>query len=69
MCAGSRIYYVNRDNINAGRHGCDPPWGYIGTGYTSYPGSCCRVASDGAVEKADGNGSVEVIEASPLAAE
>ncbi|KAK2010248.1 hypothetical protein LZ32DRAFT_693456 [Colletotrichum eremochloae] len=67
MCAGSRIYYINRDAQNAGRHGCDPPWGYIGTGYPSYPGSCCRVSSDGAVEKTEDDGSVQVIEASPLA--
>lgn len=69
MCAGSRIYYINQDNINRGIHGCDPPWGYIGTGYTSFPGSCCRVASNGAVEKAEEDGSVQVIEASPLAEE
>ncbi|WYZ39654.1 hypothetical protein EsH8_III_001568 [Colletotrichum jinshuiense] len=67
MCAWSRIYHVNRDNINRGLHDCDPPWGYIATGYTNYPGSCCRVASNGAVEKVEDDGSVQVIEASPIA--
>ncbi|RYP38466.1 hypothetical protein DL767_002582 [Monosporascus sp. MG133] len=69
MCAGSRIYYVNQDNINRGLHGCDPPWGYIGTGYTSFPGSCCRIAPDGTVEKEEGDGAVQIIEASPMKSE
>ncbi|KAF9872008.1 hypothetical protein CkaCkLH20_10640 [Colletotrichum karsti] len=68
MCAGSRIYQINRDNQNRGLHGCDPPWGFIGTGYTSYPGSCCRLASNGAIEKAEEDGSVQTIEASPMEA-
>ncbi|KAK1963445.1 hypothetical protein LY78DRAFT_553089, partial [Colletotrichum sublineola] len=41
MCAGSRIYLTNRDNMDRGLHGCDPPWGYIATGYTNHPNSCC----------------------------
>ncbi|EQB55866.1 hypothetical protein CGLO_04170 [Colletotrichum gloeosporioides Cg-14] len=51
VCAGSRIYNVNEDTQNRGLHGCDPHSGYIGTGYTSYPSSCCRIASNGAAEK------------------
>lgn len=69
MCAGSRIYLVNRDQMNAGGHGCDPPWGYIATGYTNHPQSCCRIARDGAVEKVEDDGSVLVVEASPMAVE
>ncbi|GAW25326.1 hypothetical protein SAMD00023353_0403570 [Rosellinia necatrix] len=66
MCPGDRFYYVNRDNIDRGLHGCDPPWGFFGFGYPSYPGSCCRVAEDGAVEKVEEDGSILTVEASPL---
>ncbi|KAF5527012.1 hypothetical protein CGCA056_v000353 [Colletotrichum aenigma] len=44
MCAGSRIYYVNKDNQNRGLYGCDPPWGYVRTGCITYTGSCCRIS-------------------------
>ncbi|KAF4872912.1 hypothetical protein CGCSCA1_v007941 [Colletotrichum siamense] len=63
MCAGSRIYYLNKDNQNRGLHGCDPHWGYVGTVYTSNPSSYCRIASDDAVEKDGDDGPVENIEA------
>ncbi|KAF4432923.1 hypothetical protein CFRS1_v007848 [Colletotrichum fructicola] len=63
MCPGSRIYYLNKDNQSRGLHGCDPHWGYIGTVYTSNPSSCCRIASDDAVEKDGDDGPVEKIEA------
>ncbi|KAF6794630.1 hypothetical protein CMUS01_06048 [Colletotrichum musicola] len=67
MCAGSRIYEINRDAQNAGRHGCDPPWGYIATGYTNHPGSCCRTANDGAVVKGEEGSELLTIEESPVA--
>ncbi|KAI9148704.1 hypothetical protein HJFPF1_10745 [Paramyrothecium foliicola] len=35
------IYQVNRDQINAGGHGCDPPWGFIATSRNEFPGYCC----------------------------
>lgn len=50
QCTGiSGIFYVNQDNINRGLHGCDPPWGYIGPSFSSYPGFCCREAEDGSL--------------------
>ncbi|KAM0329880.1 hypothetical protein ACHAQA_004045 [Verticillium albo-atrum] len=60
MCANGWIYLVNRDAINAGRHGCDPPWGFIATTRSGHPGYCCREAPDGEVETLEG---VEVNEA------
>lgn len=38
------IYQINQDNLNNGRHGCDPPWGYISAGNTQFPGYCCRLS-------------------------
>ncbi|ETS73703.1 hypothetical protein PFICI_14649 [Pestalotiopsis fici W106-1] len=41
QCVNGAIYQVNQDNVNAGRHGCDPPWGYISANNAQFPGYCC----------------------------
>jgi hypothetical protein len=35
------IYLVNQEAVRAGRHGCDPPWGYIADRNPNFPGYCC----------------------------
>ncbi|KAK8062719.1 hypothetical protein PG997_014816 [Apiospora hydei] len=48
VCRGdSGIYQLNRDKLAQGGDACDPPWGYIGEGRSSFPGYCCREAPDG----------------------
>ncbi|KAM3536843.1 hypothetical protein ARSEF1564_010234 [Beauveria bassiana] len=41
MCANGWIYQVNEDQMRAGGHGCDPPWGIIATTRSGHPGYCC----------------------------
>ncbi|KAK4209914.1 hypothetical protein QBC37DRAFT_485774 [Rhypophila decipiens] len=41
QCANGWIYQINQDAMNAGRHGCDPPWGFIATSNSRFPGYCC----------------------------
>ncbi|KAK2018456.1 hypothetical protein LZ32DRAFT_328061 [Colletotrichum eremochloae] len=54
MCRNGWIYQVNRDQMNAGGHGCDPPWGFIATSRGGHPRYCCREMNDGTVETKDG---------------
>ncbi|KAH8708796.1 hypothetical protein HC256_008736 [Beauveria bassiana] len=41
MCQNGWIYEVNMDQMRAGGHGCDPPWGFIATSRGGFPGYCC----------------------------
>ncbi|KAI1159294.1 hypothetical protein F5B18DRAFT_655805 [Nemania serpens] len=47
QCANGWIYQLNQDNLNRGLNGCDPPWGFIVTSSSVFPGYCCREAEDG----------------------
>ncbi|KAF4504305.1 hypothetical protein G6O67_008472 [Ophiocordyceps sinensis] len=39
-CAEDRYYLINEDRVKAGGHGCDPPWGFLATGYENIHGFC-----------------------------
>ncbi|ATY60547.1 hypothetical protein A9K55_005458 [Cordyceps militaris] len=41
MCQNGWIYEINRNQMNAGGQGCDPPWGFIATSRKSHPQYCC----------------------------
>ncbi|KAF7524410.1 hypothetical protein G7054_g11417 [Neopestalotiopsis clavispora] len=41
QCANGWIYQVNQDKVNASANGCDPPWGFIATSNSQFPGYCC----------------------------
>ncbi|OTA98603.1 hypothetical protein M426DRAFT_17237 [Hypoxylon sp. CI-4A] len=41
QCRDAKIYQLNQDNLNAGLHGCDPPWGIIANHNSQFPGYCC----------------------------
>lgn len=62
MCANGWIYQVNRDQLRAGGHGCDPPWGFIARSRSGHPNYCCRDLPGDEVETKDG----EVLEVSDV---
>ncbi|KAI5922253.1 hypothetical protein F4810DRAFT_289112 [Camillea tinctor] len=62
QCANGWIYQLNQDNINRGLHGCDPPWGFIVTSSSQFPGYCCREAGDSEAEGITGEEALEFIE-------
>ncbi|KAK8128765.1 hypothetical protein PG984_009873 [Apiospora sp. TS-2023a] len=41
QCRDGKIYQVNQDAVNAGGHGCDPPWGFLANSNIQFPGYCC----------------------------
>ncbi|KAL0473388.1 hypothetical protein QR685DRAFT_491883 [Neurospora intermedia] len=42
-CQDDRYYALNRDNLKAGKHGCDPPWDRYPGGPCTLKVSCCPV--------------------------
>ncbi|KAK2013593.1 hypothetical protein LZ32DRAFT_657928 [Colletotrichum eremochloae] len=61
QCAGGDIYQINEANMNSGRHGCDPPWGYITDSNAHFPGYCCRTAEGQASEGITGDEALEYL--------
>ncbi|KAF9871945.1 hypothetical protein CkaCkLH20_10577 [Colletotrichum karsti] len=61
QCANGAVYQVNQDNVNAGRHGCDPPWGYIAASNSQFPGYCCRLAEGQVLEGVTGEEALQYL--------
>ncbi|WYZ42005.1 hypothetical protein EsH8_V_000900 [Colletotrichum jinshuiense] len=61
QCANGAVYQINQDNLNNGRHGCDPPWGYIAGSNSQFPGYCCRMAEGQVLEGITGEEALEYV--------
>ncbi|KAF6807467.1 hypothetical protein CMUS01_14120 [Colletotrichum musicola] len=61
QCSNGAVYQINQDNLNNGRHGCDPPWGYIAGHNTQFPGYCCRTAEGQQLEGITGEEALEFL--------
>ncbi|KAF6801030.1 hypothetical protein CSOJ01_12079, partial [Colletotrichum sojae] len=61
QCSNGAVYQINQDNLNNGRHGCDPPCGYITGHNTQFPGYCCRTAEGQPLEGITGEEALEFL--------